>query len=343
MRSIDIKLDITMPMEERARTAAPRALEAAVRRLKLRQLQLLVAIGEHANLHRAAEAVHISQPAASKLLAQVEEAVGTSLFERLPRGLRPTAAGEALLRRAGNVMAELSAAGEELAAIASGRGGRVRLGSIVGAVPGLISATAVSLHRASDPVALSLVLGTSGTLLAALRERRLDLVVGRIPVSSERHDLSFEFLVDERQVVVCRADHPIAVRAQGAPGDLELAHLMDEPWVVHPPGSVLHARFEDRLRRAGLPSPVQAIETDSVDITINLLLTGDFLAILPRNTVAPWIERGFLAVLPVDLSLDLGAVGIITLTDRPLSRAAERVVESLRRHARAGADQAGEP
>lgn len=327
-----------MATGERARVAASPALEAAVRRLKLRQLQLLVAIGEHGNLHRAAEAVHISQPAASKLLAQVEEAVGASLFERLPRGLRPTAAGDALLRRAGNIVAELSAAGEELAALASGRGGRVRLGSIVGAVPGLISATAVSLHRASDRTALSLVLGTSGTLLAALRERRLDLVVGRIPVASERHDLSFEFLVDERQVVVCRADHPIAART-----DLSLRAVMGEPWVVHPPGSVLHARFEDMLRRAGLPSPVQAIETDSVDITINLLLAGDFLAVLPRNTVAPWIERGFLAVLPVDLSLDLGAVGIITLIDRPLSRAAERVVEGLRRHAQAGEGQPSEP
>jgi len=339
-----MKMDIDMATGERARAAASPALEAAVRRFKLRQLQLLVAIGEHANLHRAAEAVHISQPAASKLLAQVEEAVGTSLFERLPRGLRPTAAGDALLRRAGNIVAELSAAGEELAAIASGRGGRVRLGSIVGAVPGLISATAVSLHRASDPIALSLVLGTSGTLLAALRERRLDLVVGRIPVTSERHDLSFEFLVDERQVVVCRADHPIATRAADlALRNLELRRLMDGPWVVHPPGSVLHARFEDMLRRAGLPSPVQAIETDSVDITINLLLAGDFLAVLPRNTVAPWIERGFLAVLPVELSLDLGAVGIITLIDRPLSRAAERVVEGLRRHAQAGEGQPSEP
>ncbi|MDJ1158648.1 LysR substrate-binding domain-containing protein [Chelatococcus sp. SYSU_G07232] len=301
---------------------------AGVQHLKIRQLQLLVALGEHANLHRAAEAAHISQPAASKLLQQVEALLGTQLFERLPRGVRPTPAGEALLRHAANALAELAAAGQELAALADGRMGRVRLGSIVGAVPGLVSATALDLHAAGKRVALSITLGTSGVLIAALRDRQLDLVVGRIPVTSERDDLAFEFLLDERQAVVCRVDHPL-VRGKTS----DLAEALAFPWVMHPHGSVLRARFEELLRGRNLASPERAIETDSVDITVNLLLSGDFVAVLPRDTAAPWIARGFLASLPIAIALDLGAVGIVTLRERPPSPAVARVIARLRAHA----------
>src|SRR6185369_2651243 len=96
------------------------------------QLMLLTAIGDEANIHRAAEALAISQPAASKLLKDLEDVLGLSLFERLPRGMRPTWYGEALIRHARMALSSLAQAGTEIEALKTGRFGEVTVGAITG-------------------------------------------------------------------------------------------------------------------------------------------------------------------------------------------------------------------
>jgi len=104
-------------------------------RLKLRHLQLLVALDEQRNLGRAAASLSVTQPAASKLLAEVETMLGTVLFERLPRGMEPNLYGEVLIRRARSVLIELEAAATELGAMRAGSTGRVTVGAVTGPPP----------------------------------------------------------------------------------------------------------------------------------------------------------------------------------------------------------------
>jgi DNA-binding transcriptional LysR family regulator len=104
-------------------------------RLKTRQLLLLVAIAEEGNIHRAAEALNMTQPAASKLLKDLEEALEVSLFERLPRGMRPTWYGDTMIRHARVALSSLNQAHEELEAAKSGQFGQVNVGAIT--APGL--------------------------------------------------------------------------------------------------------------------------------------------------------------------------------------------------------------
>src|SRR2546423_6804003 len=101
-------------------------------RLKTRQLMLLIAIGDEGNIHRAAEILSVSQPAASKLLKDLEDVLEVSLFERLPRGMRPTWYGEAMIRHARIALSSLTQAGSELAALKTGRFGEGRVGAIIG-------------------------------------------------------------------------------------------------------------------------------------------------------------------------------------------------------------------
>ncbi|HVL36255.1 MAG TPA: LysR family transcriptional regulator, partial [Burkholderiales bacterium] len=101
------------------------------RRLKLRQLLLLRALGETRNLRRSASALNLTQPAATRLLQELEAALGLQLFERSRRGMAPTPYGEAMIRHARAVLADLDGAREELAALAEGSQGRVVVGSLV--------------------------------------------------------------------------------------------------------------------------------------------------------------------------------------------------------------------
>ena len=101
-------------------------------RLKTRQLMLLTAICDEGNIHRAAEVLNMSQPAASKLLKDLEDMLGVSLFERQPRGMRPNWYGETMIRHARIALSSLREAGQEVDALKAGLSGHVSLGAITG-------------------------------------------------------------------------------------------------------------------------------------------------------------------------------------------------------------------
>src|ERR1044072_9798173 len=107
-------------------------------RLKTRQLMLLIAIGDEGNIHRAAEILNMSQPAASKLLKDLEDVLGISLFERLPRGMRPTWYGETMIRHARIALSSLTQAGSELEALKTGGFGEVSVGAVTGPAVSLV-------------------------------------------------------------------------------------------------------------------------------------------------------------------------------------------------------------
>ena len=117
--------------------------------LKTRQLVLLVELGRHGSILHAAQGANLTQPAASKLLADLEHALGVKLFERLPRGVAPTWYGEVMIRRAGAALAELDAGHQEVMELLSGLAGRVSVGSVltpsVTLLPGAVIALAISL------------------------------------------------------------------------------------------------------------------------------------------------------------------------------------------------------
>src|SRR6476620_7631328 len=119
-------------------------------RLKTRQLLLIVALAEEGNIHRAAQVLNMTQPAASKLLKDLEDVLEVSLFERLPRGMRPTWYGETMIRHARVALASLNQAHDELMGLKAGRFGQVAVGCIT--APGLaLLPPAVALVKREQP------------------------------------------------------------------------------------------------------------------------------------------------------------------------------------------------
>ena len=196
-------------------------------RLKTRQLMLLIAIGDEGNIHRAAEILNMSQPAASKLLKDLEDVLGISLFERLPRGMRPTWYGETMIRHARIALSSLTLAGGEIEALKTGRSGEVSVGAITGPAMSLLPHAVAIVAREHPDLRLHLVVESSDVLLERLSQSKLDIMVGRLFERHEKTNLSYERLADEPVCAVVRPGHPMLANSA-----LTLEQLEQSEWIV---------------------------------------------------------------------------------------------------------------
>jgi DNA-binding transcriptional LysR family regulator len=294
-------------------------------RLKTRQLMLLIAIGDEGNIHRAAEILNMSQPAASKLLKDLEDILGISLFERLPRGMRPTWYGETLIRHARIALSSLTLAGSELEALKTGRAGEVTVGAITGPAVSLLPKAVAIVTREHPDLRLQMVVESSDVLLERLGQSKLDIMIGRLFEMHEKTNLSYERLADEPVCAVARPGHPMLANAT-----LTLAQLEDAEWIVPPMGSVLRHRFELMYQEAGLDIPPRLIETSSILFTTKMLQESDFIAVVPTEVARYYASFGMVAILPIQLSCTMDAFGIILRKDWLLSPAAKVVLRALK-------------
>jgi DNA-binding transcriptional LysR family regulator len=293
-------------------------------RLRTRHLLLLSAIGEEGNIGRAAVMLSMSQPAASRLLRELEEIIGADLFERQARGVKANWYGEALIRHARNALSSLSEAAAEIDALKSGRTGHVNVGCIVGPAVGLVPRAIKRVARDYPLVRVNLVVDNSARLAIALDEGRVDIMIGRLAADRDCSRFSFDRLGEERACAAARRGHPLS----GRPG-LGLAELVDATWIVPSAGTILRQRFELLFRHAGLDSPGRLIETDSPMVVTRMLEDTDSIALLSREVAAYYAGCGLVAELPVELSCDMDPYGVITRKAWLLSPAALLVREAI--------------
>ena len=302
---------------------------SGVTRLKTRHLALLLHLYEQGSVLRAAEAAHMTQPAASKLLAEMESLLGVALFERHARGVEPTWYGQVLVRRARSALSEIGRAQDEIAALCSGRMGQASIGTVVNPGTTLVPQAVAAVKRDFPDILVRVEMDYSRPLVARLLDGQLDIVIGRILGPEGAADLEFEPLADEPHSVIVRAGHPLARQAS-----VDHDNLAGDGWIMPPPGSLLRTRLDTVFLERGLAPPQDIVETASLPVMIHLLRHSDLLAALPAQPVAPYLETGQMRLLPIELGVRMEYFGIIRRRDQPLSPAAERVLEALRATAR---------
>jgi DNA-binding transcriptional LysR family regulator len=295
-------------------------------RLKSQQIMLLAALDAHRNLRRAAAAIHTTQPAATASLQQLEERLGVALFERHARGMVPTTYGDAMIRYARGVLHDFEHASQEIAALASGASGLLRVGSVMGAVPTILTDTLNRFHESNPHVRLTLLVETSDLLAPALIRGELDIVLGRLPDSFHGHNLQIDPLKGEPMCVVCRPEHP-KMRAKGK---LSIADLLDCRWILHPDGSPMRRRIEQAFQAAGITAIPDIIETTSILVTTSLIAKTDALSVVPAHVAQHYASYGMLGILPVTLPIAMAKLGIITRNDRSMSPALSAFVSALK-------------
>jgi len=307
-------------------------------RLKTRHLSLLLHLYEQRSVLRAAEAANMTQPAASKLLAEMEGLVGVPLFTRHARGVEPTWYGQALIRRARSALSEIGRAHDEIAALRAGRMGQAAIGTVVNPGTNLIPQAIAALKRDFPDILVKVEMDYSRPLVSKLLDGQLDIVVGRIMDPEGAAELEFEPLADEPHAVIVRAGHPLAGR-----NAVTHADLAEYGWIMPPAASVLRSRLDAVFLEHGLPLPQNIVETASLPVIIHLLRHSDLLTALPSESVGPYLQTGQMCLLPIELGVRMEFFGIIRRRDQLLSPGAERVLEALRATARRIYPAPGDP
>lgn len=261
--------------------------------MDIRQARHLIAVIEHGNILRAADAIHISQPALSKSIQNLEAELGVALLERGPRGVRPTIYGENLLKHARLILNQADQAIAENRAIKDGQLGHLRLGLANFAIhflPRVVAGLLVSRPGLS----LDIVDGTYEGLTALVHEGALDAVISGLPPLHQAQDLVHEKLVATEFVLACRPDVRPPPQAE-----VSIATLDKAQWILPNRPQAIVDLWELAFRTAGATPPRPVLQSASMMFIKAMLLEGPFLTLLPRGIVHQEVESGQLAAIPV--------------------------------------------
>ncbi len=240
--------------------------------MELRDIEYFAVVAEHRNLGRAAAALGLSPTALSKSLRRLEKSLQAKLVTRTAKGVALTIEGDALLTRVRGLRLSLADVAREVADLAQGRLGRVRIGAGPGAlVERLLAAAHAALKKISTKVTLVISVDQTNVTLPALRAGELDLVICGLPAQPD-DDLIQEPLLDDDLVVIASAAHPLAGKKR-----LTIRDLGREWWAVSPADTVIRRRFDQLFEVRGIAPPVPAVEVSAARLKLRMAATSDLL------------------------------------------------------------------
>ena len=292
-------------------------------RLRMRQGALFLPIGQHRTLRAAAAQLGLTQPAATKMLQELESAMGHALFDRVGRGLQLTAAGHCVLAYFEGLQGHFDALTRELGELEQGSAGKLCIGSIMAASPAVLTQALIRLKALYPLLTIEITVDTSDRLSDALRRGDLDLVIGRVP-DTNAGAFSFSPIAEEALSIVASPQHPLAGQARVA-----WAELLAYPWILQPHGSPMREVMEHEFKNQRSPLPRGLIETASILTTTNLIGNSDMLAVMPTEVAERYEAHGLLACLRYTVRQRLSVYGTIAARDRPAGPAATQLMQFL--------------
>jgi DNA-binding transcriptional LysR family regulator len=295
------------------------------RRIRLRDLHILLAVAEHGSMAKASAQLAVSHPVISRTIAEMEQTLGVRLFERTSLGVELTTYGHALLNCGVAVFDEMRQGLKQLEALADPASGELRIGSPEITMAGLLPAIVERFSQQYSRVRIHVVLAQTALLqFQELRQRGIDLLIGRIPQELAADDLVMETLFDEPFLAVAGTGNKLTRKRR-----LALADLVGEPWIMPPYDSVPGSLFLQIFRACNLTPPQPTVTTLSAQLTVTLIASGKFVGLLP-SSVAHFNERVGLRILPLKLPAVHLAASLVTVKNRTLNPSAKLFIDCVR-------------
>lgn len=297
-----------------------------LRRLRLRDLETLATVARAGGMRKAADTLQLSQPAVSKAIAALEDAVGFPLLDRSRQGVAVTTYGEALIRHAAIMFDQLQRGVRELEHLRDPEGGFIKIACAETLNAGIVAAAVEHMTRLYPRVGFSVDSGDAPLLISHfLLERVSDCVLARPFGASIPTEVHTEALFHERLQVVVSRNSPLATRRR-----LRLAELADEPWILSLSEATGDSPVVSAFRAAGLELPRQKVLTGSLNVRYTLLATGRFVTVMPHSVLRFGAARAALKVLPIEIGRWPTPVMILRLVNRGLSPAVQTFLDIVR-------------
>ncbi|NYT67244.1 LysR substrate-binding domain-containing protein [Pusillimonas noertemannii] len=297
-------------------------------RLRMRHLVFIEALARRQNIRQAAQDLFVTQPAASKLLTEIESIFETKLFERNAHGVTTTSEGEVLLHWALKALSDMDAAQVEIGALQSGRAGRVRVGVFPVVASSLVPDAIALLRNTGSQIEVCLHEGLEDTLMPMLQQGLLDCVVGRLTAQPALRAVTSEILFEEPTVVVSRPRHPLADSNAWSAEELNAYD-----WALPSSFAPLYGLVASGLAAFSANAPRVAVQTASIMTILGVVSQTNMLSAIPKGVAERFVKSGQLAILPLPLSTSLHPVCIITAADIPLNAATSAYLEAVRKAA----------
>jgi len=295
------------------------------RRVKLRDLHILLAVAQTGSMARAADSLGISQPVVSKTIADLEHSLGVRLLDRTSQGVEPTTYGLAFINCGIAVFDELRRGVQEIDCLSDPTVGMLRIGGASPLIHELIPAVVARLANRYPRIEFHVTENDTPALCRLLHERKLDLAIGRASSSAFGENIASEPLFEDPMFVVAGLTSPWARRRK-----VELAELTDEPWIMPEANNLAWALIEEGFRSAGVALPMPCVVSNSMAVRTRLVEAGRFLTMLPRSTLHFGAKRLRMRILPVSTPMTTRPVEVNTLKNRTLNPIAKLFVDELR-------------
>ena len=317
-----------MPHSQKAMGQPSRWTDRIGRRIKLRDLHILLTVAKAGSMGRASSELAMSQPVISKTINSLEDLLGVRLLDRSARGVEPTLYGRQLLQCSVSVFDELRQGVEALQFLSGESAGELRLGCTEAGAAGFVPEVIDQLTRQYPRMRFHVEIADPATLIDRhLRQRTIELAIGATPGVAAGQDVAFEPIFEERHVVMAGVAHPRARKR-----NIALADLVGERWVLPPPGSIAGVYVSEAFRASGLSPPQAHVLSFSMSLSHHLLATGRYVAMLPVG-MARLAKHLPLKRLDVRFEGIPRSVAVMTLRNRTLSPLAHLFIE--RSHAMA--------
>jgi DNA-binding transcriptional LysR family regulator len=295
------------------------------RRLKLRDLHILLAVAKSGSMGKAASELAVSQPAVSKAISDLEHTLGVRLLDRSPQGVEPTMYGRALLTCGITVFDDLKQGVKELEFLSDPTAGELSIGCTEPLAAGLLSVVVDRFSRQYPKAVFHVVTADLVTLQNRyLPQRNIEFALVPITGPLPKLEASAEMLLDDRHVVLA-AVHSKWTRRR----NIALADLIDEPWVLPPPDSPVGSYVAEGFRAAGLEPPRACVVSFSIPLHERLLATGRYLTALPISMLSH-NEKPQLRRLSVKFPVRSRPIWIMTLKNRTLGPLARLFIDCAR-------------
>jgi DNA-binding transcriptional LysR family regulator len=296
--------------------------DSVARRIKLKDLQIVLAVARSRNMGRAAADLAISQPAISKAVGDLEQQLGFKLFDRNRRGVEPTIYGDAVLKSALVIFDELRQGVQALEFLADPTAGEVRIGTTPVLSGGFVPAVIDRLSYKFPRIYFDILHSDVATVLRELRDRKIDVAILPLAGMSCPEDMNEKILLYDRHVAIADAQSAWVRRRK-----LTWADISDAPWVLPPPEFAVSEYLMGAFKAAGIEPPRITVGTLSLPAHHYLLATGRFLTMLPVSMLQFGAKHLSIKALPLKSPVKPSPVAALTLKNRTVAPIANLFIQ----------------
>lgn len=292
------------------------------------QSRLVLEVATHGQLQVAAVACGMTQPAASRMLAEIEAQLGVRLFLRTPKGMEPTPEGALIAHHARRIVHDHALMSAEFDEMAAGRGGAVRVGAVTGPALGQLVPAIRWLKARAPQIDVSVEVAPSGVLVQALERGDLDFALARLPPRVDDRAFELEPARDEIVRLMVRDGHPHLGR-----GPVSVRDLHGLPWILQDHGTPIRLAIDSAFHDEGLASPANVITASSLLVIVALLRETDSVAPMSQEVMDlmldPPVSAGFRR-LELNRLVTVEPYMILRAKGRTMPRAAEMLFDRVR-------------